>query len=93
MTDRLMPVGSSGGAEAIIADMSVKITHDNVIGDVAGGGREVAPAPEALAPVALADMLELLLDLAGRASFCPANEIADRDMRLYLDEHMDVIAR
>lgn len=60
-----MPVGSWRGAEAILVGMAVEISHDDVIGDVAGGGREVAPAPEPLAPVALTDMLELLLDLAG----------------------------
>src|SRR3546814_10228768 len=59
----------------------------------AGGGREVAPAPEALAPVAFADMFELLLDLARRAVLCPAHEIADRGMRRDFDEHVDVIAR
>ncbi len=58
MTSRLTPVGSCGGAEAV-----------------------------------LADMLELLLDLARRAPHGPAHEVADRDMRRYLDEHMDVIAR
>ena len=64
MTDRLTPVGSCGGAEAVLADMAVEIAHDNVFGDVAGGGREVSPTPEPLAPVAFADVLELLLDLA-----------------------------
>ena len=64
MTDRLTPVGSSDGAEAILVCMSVQITHDDVIGDVAGSGREVAALPEALAPVAFADVLELLLDFA-----------------------------
>ena len=37
MTNRLTPVGSRGGAEAIFADMSVEVTHDDVFGDVAGG--------------------------------------------------------
>jgi hypothetical protein len=37
MTDRLTPVGSSGGAEAIFVGMSVEVTHDDIIGDVAGG--------------------------------------------------------
>ncbi len=64
MTNRLMPVGSRGGAEAILADMAVEIAHDDVIGDVAGCGGEVAPAPEPLAPVAFADVFELLLDFA-----------------------------
>lgn len=72
--------------------MPIEVGHDNVFGDVACCSREVAPAPESLAPVALADMFELLLDFARRAPFCPAHEVADRDMRWYLDEHMDVIA-
>ena len=65
MTDRLTPVGSSGGAEAVLVGMSVEVTHDDVIGDVAGCGREVAALPEALAPISFADVLEFLLDLAG----------------------------
>ena len=64
MTYRLTPVGSCGGAEAFLADMPVEVGHDNVFGDVAGCGREVSPAPEALPPVAFADVFELLLDLA-----------------------------
>ena len=51
MTDRLAPLGSCWGAEAILVGMAVEITIDNVIGDVAGRGREVAALPEALAPV------------------------------------------
>ena len=62
MTNRLTPVGSRGGAEAVLVGMSVQVTDDDVIGDVAGGGREVAPLPEALSPIALADVFELLLD-------------------------------
>jgi hypothetical protein len=38
MTYRLTPVGSCGGAEAIFADMPIKITHDDVFGDIACGG-------------------------------------------------------
>jgi hypothetical protein len=64
MTDRLTPVGSCGGAEAALVGMSVEISEDDVVGDVAGRGREVAALPEALAPVAFADVLELLLDFA-----------------------------
>jgi hypothetical protein len=44
--------------------MSVEIAHDDVIGDVTGCDREVAALPEALSPIALADVFELLLDLA-----------------------------
>jgi len=93
MTDRLRPVGSCGGAEAILVGMWVQITHDDVVGDVAGCGGEVAAPPEALPPVTLADVLELLLDFAGRASLCPADEVADRDVRRDFDEHVNVILR
>ena len=36
-------------------------------------------------------MLELLLDLARRASLGPADEVADRDVWRDFDEHVDVI--
>ena len=74
MTDRRTPVGSCGGAEAILVDMSVEITDDDVIGDVAGSGGEVAGLPEALAPVAFADVLELLLDFAKCAALGSVHE-------------------
>lgn len=93
MTDRLTPVGSRGGAEAVLVGMAVQVAHDDIIGDVAGCGREVAALPEALSPVAFADVLELLLDLARRAALGSAHEIADRDMRRDFDEHVDMIAR
>jgi hypothetical protein len=93
MTNRLTPVGSWRGAEAILVGMFVEVTQDDVIGDVAGRGGEVAALPEALAPVALADMLELLLDFARRAAFGAAHEVADGDMRRDLHEHVDMIAR
>lgn len=73
--------------------MSIQVTHDDVIGDVAGGGREVASLPEALAPVALADMLELLLDFVRGATFGPANEVGNRHVRRYLHEHVHMIFR
>ena len=44
--------------------MLVAISHDDVVGDVAGSGQEATALPEALAPEAFADVLELLLDLA-----------------------------
>ena len=44
--------------------MLVETIEDDVVGDIARGGREIASLPEALAPVAFADMLELLLNLA-----------------------------
>ena len=93
MTYRPRPVGSCGGAEAILVGMAVQVTHDDVIGDVARGGREVAPRPETLAPVALADMLELLLDFARRAPLGHAHEVADPDVGRDFDEHVDMIAR
>ena len=64
MTNRLAPVGSRGGAEAVLVGMAVEVSHDDVIGEVAGDGGEATPAPEALAPVAFADLLELLLEFA-----------------------------
>ena len=44
--------------------MFVEVTHDDVIGNIAGGGREVSSLPETTSPVALANVLELLLDFA-----------------------------
>ena len=73
--------------------MAVQITHDDVIGDVAGRGRELAALPEALPPVAFPNVLELLLDFSRRPALCPAYKVADRDMRRDFDEHMHVIAR
>ena len=49
-------------AEAVFVAMPIEIPQDGIIGDVAGCGREVAALPEALSPVTLANMLELLLD-------------------------------
>lgn len=48
----------------MLVDMPVEISHDDVIGDVAGGCREVAALPEALASVAFTDVLQRLLNLA-----------------------------
>lgn len=79
--------------EALLAAMPVKVGHDDVFGDVADGSGEAAPAPEPLAPVALADVLELLPDLARQTPLGPAHKVTDRDIRRDFDEHMDVIAR
>ena len=79
--------------ETLLAAMPVEVGHDDVFGDVAGGGGEAAPAPEPLAPVAIADVLELLPDLARRAPLGPAHEVTDRDIRGDFDEHMGVIAQ
>jgi len=65
MTGPLTPVGSRRGAEAVFVAVPVEVTQDGVVGDMAGCGRELSALPEALAPVALADMFELLLDFAG----------------------------
>lgn len=86
-------VGSSGEDEAILVGMPAQITHDNASRNVVGCGREVAALPEALSPIALADVFELLLDFAGRAPFCAADEVADRNVRRDFDEDMDVVAR
>ena len=50
MTNRLTPVGSWPGAEARFAGRGVfvQIVEDDIVGDVARGGREVAPRPETL---------------------------------------------
>ena len=73
--------------------MALEIVHDDIVGDVAAGGREVAPRPEALPPIALADVRELPLDLIRGAALGHAHEVANRDMRRYLDKEMHVIAR
>lgn len=61
-----MPVGSWPGAEASVVwlGMLIEIIEDHVVGDIARGGGAIASLPEARAPVAFADMLELLLYLA-----------------------------
>ena len=66
-----MPVGSRLGAEASIIwhGVLVQIIEDDVVGDIARGGREIASLPEPLSPIAFADMLELLLYLAMIALF------------------------
>lgn len=37
-TERLTPMGSWDGAEALLLGMSVQVTHEDVVGDVAGPG-------------------------------------------------------
>ena len=58
-----MSVGSWLGAEAnfVWTGMLVEIMEDDVVGDIARSSREIGSLPEALAPAAFADMLELLL--------------------------------
>ena len=42
-------------------------------------------------PVTFAKFWELHLHAMRRAPFDTANEVADRDMRWYLDEHVDML--
>jgi len=92
MTYRLVPVGSGGQAEAVPGGMLVEIILDHAIGDIAGGGREVAPRPETLPPIVFANVFELLLDLAQGAAFRPAHQVAVRDVRRDFGEQVDGIA-
>ena len=59
--------------------------------NVTTGGAEVAAAPEMATPIAFAKFGELHLGTMRRAALDAAHEVADRDMRRYLDEHMDMI--
>ena len=81
MNDGLRSIGSCRGADGILVGMSVETAHDDVISYVAGPDREVAALPEALSPVAFADVLELLLGFARGAPLGPAGEVGDRHMR------------
>lgn len=78
MTYQLTPVGSKGAAEVVPFEVPFEIPHNGIFGDVTSGGREVAPTPEPLLPVALADMPKLL---ARRAPVCPVHEVADCNVR------------
>ena len=64
MTYWLTPVGSLETADAFIGfvDTLVEIPHDDVIADVA----------RSVASVALADVIEFLLDFARGSSLCTA---------------------
>ena len=95
MTDRLTPVGSWLRAEASFMwlGMLIQIIEDHVVGDIPAGGGEIALLPEALSPIAFADMLELLLYLARGTTFSPAYKVADRNVGRDLGEHMHLIAR
>lgn len=73
--------------------MLVEIVHDDIISDVAAGCREVASGPETLSPIALSDVLELLLDFSRGAPFRHTHKVADRDVGWDLDEHVDVVLR
>lgn len=65
MTDRLKLVGSWLGAEAkfVWPGVFIQIIQEHFVSDIPVGGGEIASCPEPLAPVAFADMFELLLYL------------------------------
>src|SRR5450756_1643760 len=71
--------------------MILEILKYRLVCDVSAGRAEVAPRPEVAAPVTVAKFWELHLNAMRRAPFDTANEVADRDMRWYLDEHVDVL--
>src|ERR1700731_505927 len=71
--------------------MILEILKYRLVCDVAAGGAKVAPRPEMATPVTFAKFWELHLNAMRRAPFDTANEIADRDMRWYLDEHVDML--
>jgi hypothetical protein len=71
--------------------MTPEILKYRLVCDVAAGSAEVAPRPEMATPVTFAKFWELHLNAMRRAPFGTANEVADRDMRWYLDEHVDML--
>src|SRR5450759_5366904 len=71
--------------------MILEILKYRLVCDVSAGRAEVAPRPEMAAPVTFAKFWELHLNAMRRAPFDTANEVADRDMRWYVDEHVDVL--
>src|ERR1700730_16504087 len=71
--------------------MILEILKYRLVCDVSGGSAEVAPRPEIATPVTFAKFWKLHLNAMRRAPFGTANEVADRDMRWYLDEHVDML--
>src|SRR4029453_8495516 len=65
----------------------------DIVCDVAACGAEVAPGPEGASPVALTKFGELHLNAMRGPALNPAYEIADRNVRRYLDEHVDMLSR
>lgn len=65
----------------------------DIVCDVAACGAEVAPRPEVASPVALTKFGELHLNAMRGPALNPAYEIADRNVRRYLDEHVDMLSR
>src|SRR5438309_10789596 len=70
--------------------MILEILKYRLVCDVAAGSAEVAPRPEMATPVSFAKFWELHLNAMRRAPFDTSNDVADRDMRWYLDEHVDM---
>src|ERR1700724_2461667 len=50
-----------------------------------------SPSPRNGDPVTFAKFWELHLNAMRRAPFDTSNDVADRDMRWYLDEHVDML--
>src|ERR1700730_15309833 len=71
--------------------MILEILKYRLVCDVAAGSAEVAPRPEMATPVTFAKFWELHLNAMRRAPFDTSNDVADRDMRWYLDEHVDML--
>src|ERR1700730_17068957 len=71
--------------------MILEILKYRLVCDVAAGSAEVAPRPEMATPVTVAKFWELHLNAMRRAPFDTSNDVADRDMRWYLDEHVDML--
>src|SRR5437868_6433172 len=71
--------------------MILEILKYRLVCDVAAGSAEVAPRPEMATPVSFAKFWELHLNAMRRAPFDTSNDVADRDMRWYLDEHVDML--
>ena len=71
--------------------MASEILKYHIVRDVAAGGAEVAPAPEMAAPVAFAQVGELHLHTMRGTALNATHEVADSDMRRYLDEHVDML--
>lgn len=65
----------------------------DVVGDIAGRGREISARPEAPAPVALAQLGELHLDAAGGAGLDALHRGCERKFRRHVDDHVHMIAR
>src|ERR1700731_4150069 len=83
------PVEPRAGAKGNASQQSTHRTQGRE--RVAAGSAEVAPRPEMATPVTFAKFWELHLNAMRRAPFDTSNDVADRDMRWYLDEHVDML--